>query len=336
MLGDLNFKEDLKLLCDRMFLNVENIEPDVWDLFKEECKKLAKFHCKRLNMVFRSKYKSVQKQFYHFRDLNKSFPGVYDSKVQDCENTLNSLLEEYNEGFRVRSKVNKLSFDEKASRFFLNKACHRAKRKVIDKLDVRYRDFVKKREDILFHVREFYKQLFTKESIDQSLVDYFLSDLNVLTEEQSQLCEGLLTKCECFNALSNMKNNKSPGVDGLQKEFYILNWELIGDYFVKMANTCFKRGILSKTPRLGIITLICKDPEKACDLKFWRPISLLCLDYKIISKCLTNRVKKVIWNLIHIDQTAAVVGRSIQYNIHLLRNILDYSHQNVIDLFCFL
>ena len=66
VLGDLNFKEDLKILCDRILLNVENIKPDVWDLFKEECKKLAKFHCKILNMVFSSKYKSVQKQFYRF------------------------------------------------------------------------------------------------------------------------------------------------------------------------------------------------------------------------------------------------------------------------------
>ena len=73
--------------------------------------------------------------------------------------------------------------------------------------------------------------------------------------------------------------------------------------------------------------MICKDPEKSSDLKYWRPISLLCVDYKIISKCLTNRFKKVMGNLVHIDQTAAVLGRSIQDNVHLLRNILDYSCQ---------
>ena len=248
--------------------------------------------------------------------MNKSFPGVYDSKVQDCENTLNSLLEEYIEGFRVRSKVNKLSFDEKLSRFFLNKECHRAKRKVIEKLQIGDGDFVKKKNYILFHVKEFYKQLFSKDSIDQDLFNYFLSYLNVLSKEQSQLCEGLLSKSECFYALSNMKNNKSPGVDGLPKEFYVSNWDLIGDYFVNMTNTCFKGGILSKTQWLGIMTLICKDPEKSSDLKYWRPISLLCVDYKIISKCLTNRFKKLMGNLVHIDQMAAVLGRSIQDNVH--------------------
>ena len=32
-------------------------------------------------------------------------------------------------------------------------------------------------------------------------------------------------------------------------------------------------------------------------------------------------------NLIHLDQTLAVIGRSIQDNIHLLRNIVDYTKQ---------
>ena len=67
-----------------------------------------------------------------------------------------------------------------------------------------------------------------------------------MSKEESQLCEGLLSKSECFYALSNMKNNKSPGVDGLPKEFYVSNWDLIGDYFVNMANTCFKGGFYQK------------------------------------------------------------------------------------------
>ena len=99
-----------------------------------------------------------------------------------------------------------------------------------------------------------------------------------------------------------------------------------------MANYCFEKGKLSNTQRLGVITLVCKNHEKSHFLNFWHPISLLCVDYKIISKCITNRIKKVMGFLVHFDQTAAVVGRSIQENIHLLRNIIDYSHQK--DLKC--
>ena len=93
-----------------------------------------------------------------------------------------------------------------------------------------------------------------------------------------------------------------------------------------MANFCFKEGKLSKTQRLGVITLICKNSEKADLLYFWSPMSL-CVDSKIIIKSITNRVKKVMGNLINVDQTAAVIGRLIHDNIHLLRNIIGYSNQ---------
>ena len=99
-----------------------------------------------------------------------------------------------------------------------------------------------------------------------------------------------------------------------------------------MANYCFREDKLSVTQRIGVITLICKNQEKSHLLNFWRPISLLCIDYKIISKCIANRVKKVMGFLVNIDQTAAVVGRSIHDNIHLLRNVIDYSYQK--DLKC--
>ena len=124
-----------------------------------------------------------------------------------------------------------------------------------------------------------------------------------------------------------MKNEKSPGVDGLPKEFYQINWDIIGHYFVNMANTCFKNKTLSETQKLGIITLICKNNDKAHLLNYWRPISLLCCDYKIIRKSITNRIKQVMGFLVNIDQTSAVMGRSIQDNIHLLRNIVDYVNQ---------
>jgi hypothetical protein len=41
------------------------------------------------------------------------------------------------------------------------------------------------------------------------------------------------------------------------------------------------------------------------DLKQWRPISLLCFDYKIIAKFLTNSLAKVINKLIDPSQTGA-------------------------------
>ena len=58
--------------------------------------------------------------------------------------------------------------------------------------------------------------------------------------------------------------------------------------------------------------------------KNWRPISLVNADYKLASKIITERLKKVTSSIVHQDQTCGVLGRSIQFsNLHLFRDTLD-------------
>jgi hypothetical protein len=56
----------------------------------------------------------------------------------------------------------------------------------------------------------------------------------------------------------------------------------------------------------------------------WRPISLLNVDYKILSKSLVNRLKLVAAKIIGPSQSAAVPNRSIFDALHLLRNVFYY------------
>ena len=54
----------------------------------------------------------------------------------------------------------------------------------------------------------------------------------------------------------------------------------------------------------------------------WRPITLLCVDYKIADKALSNRLK-VIGSDASPDQTCGVPGRLVK-NVRLLHNVVDY------------
>ena len=60
------------------------------------------------------------------------------------------------------------------------------------------------------------------------------------------------------------------------------------------------------------------------NLKNWRPISLLNVDYKICSKVLSLRLSKVLEFIVDPDQTCSVPGRKITSNLHILRDVLDY------------
>ena len=171
----------------------------------------------------------------------------------------------------------------------------------------------------------FYKKLYTKESIDSTLDSYFLHEMPALSDDAVEQCEGEITLKECEIALKNMANYKTPGLDGLPKEFYVFAFPYIGNTFVDLLNRCWKEKILPKSQREGLITLICKDSTQSDDLSKWRPISLLNIDYKILSKVLSMRLRAVIGEIVHPDQTCSIPGRSILDNVHLIRNLIEYT-----------
>lgn len=72
------------------------------------------------------------------------------------------------------------------------------------------------------------------------------------------------------------------------------------------------------------ITRLLYEKDDRRDLKNWRAISLLNVDYKICSKAPAIRLSKVLSTTIHPDQTCSVPGRSIFENLLLLRDVLDY------------
>lgn len=57
-------------------------------------------------------------------------------------------------------------------------------------------------------------------------------------------------------------------------------------------------------------------------LKNWRLVSLRCLNYKILSKCLANRLKGYLSLLIQKDQTYCIPERSIMDNLLLIRDVI--------------
>jgi hypothetical protein len=70
--------------------------------------------------------------------------------------------------------------------------------------------------------------------------------------------EGLITEKECINALKDMKNGKTPGLDGFPADFYKFFWGNIKDMVLESLNYAFAIEKMSNDQRIGIITLIPK------------------------------------------------------------------------------
>ena len=118
--------------------------------------------------------------------------------------------------------------------------------------------------------------------------------LPVLTPEQKQDSDKEMSEKEIIDALKSFSNNKLPGNDGLTKEFYETFCKLLKQPFKNSISQTKTRKKLITSQRQAIVkTIEKKDEYKRC-FKNWRPISFLNVDYKIILKVFSTRLKKVL------------------------------------------
>ena len=125
-----------------------------------------------------------------------------------------------------------------------------------------------------------------------------------------------ITEKELFKALKSMPNGKSPGNDGLTKNFSNM-------LFLSSVSHSFDKGELCISQRQAIIKLIEKKDKDKRLLQNSRPISLLNVDAKIIWKALSKRLETVLPSLISDDQTAYDDGRFIIEGGHLIADVLQ-------------
>ena len=144
-----------------------------------------------------------------------------------------------------------------------------------------------------------------------------------LSEDQVKLCEEDLTEKDLYKSLRSMQNDKSHGNDGLTKEFYETFWDDLKEIFVNSVREAKEIGHLSTSQRQAIIKLIEKKDRDKRFIKNWRPISLLNVDSKIISKALSEKLKKVLPDLISSQQTAYVKNRHIGESGRLISDIIE-------------
>ena len=124
-----------------------------------------------------------------------------------------------------------------------------------------------------------------------------------------------------------MTLNKSPGFDGLTAEFYQTFNTQLTPILTELFYNSFCQDFLLTDFKLGIITLIFKNKGSPDEIKNWRPISLLNLDYKILTKTFTLRLKQNIIDIINDFQSCGP-NKSIINNALNSKTAIQYIQQN--------
>ncbi len=174
---------------------------------------------------------------------------------------------------------------------------------------------------------DFYTDLFSTKKVDVKATEKLLNNVKKrISASQRDSLDRVITLEELEKAVRRLQRGKSPGPDGIPAEFYQLFWDKIKHLYLGFINavktSCFPEG-----KNVSVTTLIYKERGERFLLANYRPIALMNVDVKILTKLLSIRLSLVLPSIIHETQTA-VYGRWIGDNVNLVRDLIDLANEN--------
>jgi len=255
-----------------------------------------------------------QKDVDVYQTLKQEYEQIYDYKAK---------------GAMIRSRVRWVAHGEKNTSYFYGLEKRNFHNQNITQVQANDGSIIEHPDQVMDCIQSFYSSLYKSalESDADSIRfdDFFIQEqIPSLTLEETVQMDEKITIAECELALRQMPDGKAPGNDGLPAEFYKKFWPELGHFLYDMYMSVFVQESFVGNVTSGTIRLLPKPEKNLLAINNWRPITLLNVDYKIISKTMANRVKKVIEKLIHPDQSGFIQGRYIGIGVRTLIDIAEY------------
>lgn len=177
-------------------------------------------------------------------------------------------------------------------------------------------------QDIKKHIYDFYKSLFGTEQAPKIFLSQEIwSNRGRLEEGDNEQLPKPFSMEEIEEALKGMKTNISPGPDGLPVSFYKQFWPQLKDQIKEMLDLLFEDKLDMWRLNYGVITLIPKVVD-ANTIKQYRPICLLNVCFKLLTKILTSRLTLFASKIVNASQTTFIPGRYILDGSVILHEVL--------------
>ena len=145
-----------------------------------------------------------------------------------------------------------------------------------------------------------------------------------LTEEEQREMRQPITLKELDNALKQSKKHSSPRPSGFTYNWWRKFWSPMQYLLLLVTQSAYDNTKFPTSQAYGMISLLPKGDKDRYHLENWRPLTMLSWAYKLMSRCIAERINNVLHKLIHKDQNGFVPGRTIHESLSNTQDIIDY------------
>jgi nitrogen regulatory protein PII len=179
--------------------------------------------------------------------------------------------------------------------------------------------------------KQFYEQLWRDCRTEEKDRSALLGNINKkINKKQRNKLEQKMTIEEIeFILNKKIQANKAPGWDGIPATFY-KKFEWSAQWLTEVYNEIIEQQQLPTSMQTAVVTLLFKKGDRN-QIGNYRPISLLCDDYKIFTKVLSERMKAVLNTIIQTSQQGFVGGGDIRGSVIQVQRIIEYCEEENLD-----
>ncbi|KAM7288195.1 hypothetical protein ISCGN_028463 [Ixodes scapularis] len=295
-----------------------------WEQFKEQLRESASAFGRRRAAEARQVRDHLTRTLKILLEEEEQDPGAFREDIKNCKDELLGLLEERYKGAQVRSRVEALEGEIQPSKIFRTHERRRVKENALR--EVRGEGGVAtSQEEIAAMFEEAYGRLFREEELDEDAFVSVLRGSPTVPDETTDVMNCPIRPSEVQQAIKKLSRNKAPGPDGIGAEFYKMFSDAISPILAEVFNDIESRKLLPPSMRESFTVLIPKKTKSGpiAETTDFRPISLLCCDYKILAKILARRLDIGLRKIIGPHQSYGIRGRSIARNLHVMRTVCE-------------
>lgn len=162
------------------------------------------------------------------------------------------------------------------------------------------------------HMVRYFTDLYARGQVDEEEDGPFQCERTIPEHDDvNEACMQDITTTEILNAIRTSASRKSPGSDGLPKEFYLRTFDVIHRELNLILNEALRSNIPAQFVD-GVIVLV-KKRNAGDTARSYRPISLINYDYKILSRILKQRLDNILrmHGVLTGSQKCSNTGRNI-------------------------